>query len=165
MPNQFTGPISVEKRLLSIVDKSSGCWIRVGKTDKGGYTHIKVNKRTRSAHRTAYELWVGKIPKGLMVCHSCDRPACINPDHLFLGTAKDNMDDRNKKGRQARGQNHGNAVLTQKLVEEIRSKYVPGVNPSNRGYSAYKLAKEYGVSYSTVNRLVNNKSYSILQAK
>jgi len=78
----------------------SGCWIWMGSTTQKGYGDIKYDKKHHRAHRLSYELHNGAIEDGLMVCHSCDTPSCINPEHLFMGTAQDNTDDMVKKGRQ-----------------------------------------------------------------
>jgi len=82
----------------------SGCWIWMGATTKKGYGDIKYKADKKAshhrAHRLAYELHKGEIPKGMLVCHTCDIPGCINPSHLFVGTAQDNTDDMIKKGRQ-----------------------------------------------------------------
>lgn len=77
----------------------AGCWEwKRGKTP-AGYGRIVINGRGEYAHRVAYELVHGKIPEGMHVCHSCDNPACCNPAHLWVGTPKDNMQDRDTKGR------------------------------------------------------------------
>lgn len=94
-------------RLLSKCepDPNSGCWLwTAGLTTNGyGSTMIRVQGKqyARRAHRLSYELHCGEIPDGMFVCHKCDTPACINPDHLFLGSPKDNVVDMIQKGRRA----------------------------------------------------------------
>lgn len=82
------------------------------------------------AHRVAWELTNGTIPDGMCVCHSCDNPPCVRPDHLFLGSIGDNNRDMYAKGRasqiRARGTDHGNAILTEDLVREIRKRKAAG---------------------------------------
>jgi len=77
----------------------SGCWLWTDYLVSGKYGHLTVNYKTLAAHRVSYELHVGEIPEGLCVCHRCDVPFCVNPDHLFLGTHKDNTQDMLKKNR------------------------------------------------------------------
>lgn len=91
--------------------KSNGCWEWIGtRTDnghKGFYGVIGINKKQLYAHRVMWQLANGKTPKNLEVCHKCDNPPCVNPDHLFLATHKDNLLDAKSKGRMASGKNHG----------------------------------------------------------
>lgn len=94
----------------------------------------------RYVHRISYELACGEIPPGMCVCHRCDNPRCINPEHLFLGTDMDNMADRDAKGRQASGDRNGNAKLTWQQVEAIRREYRESKTPKRA------LAAKYGVS-------------------
>jgi len=90
----------------------------------GGYGVIRQKGKWAKAHRLSYELYKGKIPKGKCVCHTCDNPLCVNPDHLFLGTHKDNMQDKVRKGRaftgNQKGSANGAAKLTEAVVRSIR---------------------------------------------
>jgi hypothetical protein len=78
----------------------SGCWLWLGKTSRHGYGVLNRDGKLISlAHRYFYEHHVGPIPSGMFICHKCDTPLCVNPDHLFAGTPQDNMDDMWRKGR------------------------------------------------------------------
>ena len=97
-------PKPIGERFWPKVEKSAGCWIWTGGTQRGGYGHF--NKRpddpvtSRRAHKVAYELMVGAVPDGLVLRHTCDNPLCVNPAHLVPGTHADNMADMIKRGRQ-----------------------------------------------------------------
>ncbi len=86
-----------EKRIKK---SSSGCWVWVGNITPQGYGVFSSNKKGVSAHRAAWMFYRGSIPVGMLVCHKCDNPPCVNPDHLFLGSYKDNSFDMMKKNRQ-----------------------------------------------------------------
>lgn len=86
-------------RFWAKVDKSDGCWMWTAAKKQYGYGVFNAGGKFVLAHRFAYELLVGEIPNGLMCCHHCDTPSCVNPAHIFLGTNKDNAADRDKKNR------------------------------------------------------------------
>jgi len=92
---------SVADRILdgSMPVSETGCWLWLGHLHGSGYPRLKINKKNKSAHRYSYEAFVGPIPDGLLVCHKCDVPSCVNPAHLFVGTHKDNARDMMQKGR------------------------------------------------------------------
>jgi len=80
------------------IDKSGDCWIWTGNKSKNGYGRFAFDNRNALAHRVSYALYVGRIPDGMFVCHSCDVKACVNPEHLWLGTNSDNQKDSVAKG-------------------------------------------------------------------
>lgn len=86
-------------RFWDKVDKTSDCWIWTAAKSAAGYGRFKLNGRLVSPHRLAYEMAFGDIPPGSDVCHRCDNPPCVNPEHLFVGSRSDNMQDCIAKGR------------------------------------------------------------------
>lgn len=124
---------------------SDNCWLLHGGTTVSiGYKRVGAAGKQYYAHRLAYLVTKGAIPQGMCVCHSCDNPNCINPDHLWLGTNKENHDDKVKKGRGARGETHFNSKLTEEAVKLIRA------NPQ---LPAKDLAKVFGVTKDAINRI------------
>jgi hypothetical protein len=118
-----------EKRFLEFVDKNgpvvsgmtSPCWIWNGTIQKGkGYGQFHYKGHTVLAHRFSYELNIGHVPNGSLVCHKCDVRKCVNPNHFFLGSNLDNQLDSISKGRNARGERTGTSKLTEKDVVAIR---------------------------------------------
>lgn len=142
--------------ILSSLEKNSenGCWVFKGRKNKEGYGAICINKKGNQkylrAHRLIYEHYFGPIPKGMLICHDCDNPPCVNPDHLFIGTNKDNMYDKVEKGRASRtiGEKSGMCKLTKAQVEAIR-------NDKRR---QTEIAKDYGVVKSTICMIKNRTS-------
>lgn len=124
------------------------CWLWTGGTTNDGYGCFSVQNHTVLAHRFSYEYHNGPIPSDMCVLHRCDTPGCVNPMHLLLGTPADNSDDCDRKGRRPRGSQLPNAKLTESQVIELRARYAAG------GISMYKLADEYGLTQSTVHRII-----------
>ena len=102
-------PRAIRERLLErkVINESTGCWEWTGYINPAGYGYMSVGGRARLVHRIAFEEFVRPIPEGLFCCHTCDRPICFNPSHIFLGTHTDNMKDKVAKGR------HHNQQVTQ----------------------------------------------------
>lgn len=137
-------------RAKSESDPATGCRNWTGSCNEDGYGRIMVDGRILKPHRLAYELACGKLPPGVHVCHRCDNPRCINPAHLFRGTAADNMADKKKKGRQARGETNGQAKLNETDVLAIRSE---------NGLSQRELAAKYGISKTQVGRILSRETW------
>lgn len=141
-------------RLLGNVRLNTGteCWECPSAPD-GEYGRIRVDGKQHLSHRVSWELHRGVIPDGMFVCHRCDNPRCINPEHLFLGTHSANMADMSRKGRRRGitavfGEQHGRAKITDADVIAIRSS----------GASAKDLALEYGVSDRHIRHIRAGKS-------
>jgi hypothetical protein len=150
--------IPVEDRFHKFVEKDkNGCWNWTGKTRKDGYGTIVYNGKETRAHRVSLILKGYVLNRSIKVCHNCDNPKCVNPDHLFLGTQKDNIKDMFKKHRNSayfdKGVKNPNAKLTQEQVNEIRNKYIP------YKYSTNRLAKEYGLCQQNIWKIINHKRY------
>lgn len=143
----------MSERFWAKVDKTSGpCWIWTARINYGGYGQFRTTGRlTEYAHRVSWKLHGGPIPAGMDVLHRCDRPACVNPGHLFLGTDADNVSDRNAKGRQARGERAGRSKLKSAQVAEIKSIRIA------TGMSMRKLASLFGVSHTTIEQILDGQ--------
>lgn len=116
-----------------------------------GYGQVKSGGKIRMAHRVSYETHIGPIPPGMLVCHHCDRPACINPAHLFIGTHKDNVADMMAKGRDRfrGGRRPWNAKFTPEQIRRIRA--------DTR--SLKRIGRDYGVHHTTILRLKRGSVY------
>jgi len=97
--NRFDKKTPYERMMERVEIKKNGCWIYTGFVNEYGYGRIRNNGFKYLTHRLSFEHFFGSIPEGILVCHKCDIPSCVNPQHLFLGTHKDNFDDALKKGR------------------------------------------------------------------
>lgn len=133
----------------------SGCWLWMGAATARGYGHMYFHGRFEKAHRIAYLLFRGEIPDGHHVLHKCDTPSCVNPDHLRVGTAKENIRDCMAKGRDRRGsfssgEKHPHMKLTDQQVSEIRAR------KGGRGLGS-ALAREFGVGPSVISDIRRNK--------
>lgn len=129
-------------------EPNTGCWLWLSTTNWKGYGQFWINGKYQMAHRISY-LWnVADIPDGLLVLHTCDNPSCVNPDHLRVGTNQDNMTDRNKKNRQAKGNFHGNRKLIDEDIISIRS-MIDSKIPLRQ------IANAFGVTRRNINDIKN----------
>lgn len=138
--------------------------VQVGQIDKcwpwlaclcGGYGHVRINGKVLKAHRLSYEAEYGPIPNGKIVMHICDNRACVNPNHLRLGTVYDNNKDRDNKGRQVAraGEQHGMSKLTRSGITEIRKLQ------AKHAVERDAIANKLGVSSSTVFDVMRGKTW------
>lgn len=133
-------------------EPNSGCWLWTGATHHSGHGIFSVNHRTLGAHRWAWIHYRGPIPDGLYVCHKCDVPPCVNPDHLFLGTQLDNLQDMAAKGRGCLGEKNGRSTLTRDQVIEIK------LSSDN----APVIAMRYGIHRNSVYRIKSGERWGHL---
>ncbi len=161
-------------RLWSKTDTTGSCWEYQGGRVRQGYG-VLTERRGKSwrTHRLAYTLTRGPIPEGMFVCHRCDNPPCVRPDHLFLGTPKENSEDRDRKGRGAsgdrsgmrkyasarlrvslskRGEGHHGTKLTDQDVRNIRDRFLSEGGPA--------LAREYGITRDQIYNIRQRRSWS-----
>lgn len=130
------------------------CWNWTGlRGGTMGYGQFWDNGRGIRAHRFSYQLHRGPIPEGMKVCHHCDNVLCVNPNHLFAGTQKQNLHDAIAKGRHSHGETSPSSILTEKDVKDIRSAYLP------RKMSYQKLADKYGVSAGCIQGIVERTNW------
>ena len=134
------------------IDKNNECWEWEGAKIKG-YGVLWFGKRTFKAHRFSYLIHKGKIQAGKFICHTCDNKACVNPDHLYQGTAKDNAKDAIERNRLCCGENNYNAKLSKEQVMKIIKSKAKGVD----------LALEYSVDKNTICAIRKRKSWKHLE--
>jgi hypothetical protein len=150
------------------IGEPSECWEWQGPRDASGYGRVWYQGRRWRAHRLMWTLSGLLLADGLVICHRCDNPPCVNLEHLFLGTYADNAHDRDRKGRQraasglahgrytkpersARGERNGQSKLTPDAVADIRARYRPGLGAA--------LAREYGVSKTAVQYVLSGETW------
>ena len=150
---RMTDPV---QRILNRVDgelHEDQCWNCSLSNDHKGYSLVYVNKRTLKSHRVMWEVFNGcPIPDGMVIRHKCDNPSCVNPNHLTIGTHKDNQNDKKERGRGCRGDKNVHNKLTEDSVREIKTRLGQGEKP-------VEISKDYGVSFSTIYQIRNGTSW------
>lgn len=148
--------LSLKERLekFSKKDEETGCIEWIGSHDVDGYGQTEYKGKNYRTHRLAYKIYIGSIPKGKIVCHHCDNPSCINTDHLYVGTYKDNAHDRMKRGRSniKTGEESSASKLTRARAIEL-------IQRRKNGERSETLAEDYGITIWTVNDIMKGKSW------
>ena len=134
-------------------DPRTGCWEWQAFLDSDGYGTLRVGYKMMKAHRVSYALTFGPFDSALLVCHDCDNPSCVNPDHLFLGTNADNSADMTSKGRQAKGEANGRSKLTEADIPAIMAQRATGA-------TMRAIARDFGVSHFVISNITRGKSWS-----
>lgn len=132
------------RRFISKVHKTESCWLWMGAKHKRGYGSFRAPGESK-AHRFSYSRYIGPIPHGMSVCHKCDNPSCVNPEHLFAGTHTDNMVDKMIKGRGGHllGSSHPRSKLNEDQVRAIRAD----------GRRQIDIAIDYGIKQAQVSEI------------
>lgn len=142
----------VEDRFFEKVTKTDSCWlwhrVPLGKR----YGQFRLGSKMIPAHRASWMLHNGKIPQGLYIRHKCDNPICVNPEHLELGTQKDNMNDMTSRKRQSKGSHRPDAILTEEHVKMMRELHASGYYTNNQLARLFGLAENTGNVSSIVKR-------------
>lgn len=156
-PKQYEYIENLKLRLKKYSEYQGECLIWISKSvyPNFGYGCISYRGKPIAAHRASYLAFIGEIPKGKWVLHKCDNPKCINPNHLFLGTCKDNVIDMTKKGRGINkiGIEHGNSIFNEKDIDNIRYQYYTGMCSIN------KLRKKYDCSLFAIHSIVTRQTW------
>lgn len=147
-------PRPLHERFWEKVDTSGDCWLWTASREGSGYGVIGDKRKNLKAHRVSWTFTFGEIPEKMEVCHTCDTPACVKPDHLFLGSHLDNMRDMYAKGRRqaAAGERHGRSTLTWPVVREIRTR-------AASGEPILRIAKRLGIPRRTVGNVAFRRTW------
>ena len=157
IPNLTTEQKELFWSRVEVPFQPSDCWEWKGGRDKGGYGKLKLAGVWYKSHRIAYFLFDPTFDQSLLICHQCDNPSCVNPNHLFVGTSADNMRDMKEKGRDCGNKIRGGSLnpgakLSEKDVIEIRSMY-PGT-------TQIEIAKKFGIHQATVSEIIRKVSWT-----
>ena len=135
------------------VQMDDGCWLWTGKVSKSGYGYVNLGGERFFAHRLSFRIANGEPEQGLHVCHTCDVRTCVNPAHLYAGTAKQNSSDAVSRNRVAHGERSGPARLTEAQVVEIRRLFADG-SPAFT-----EVGKAFGVSATAISNVVHRNTW------
>lgn len=147
---------ALERFWRNIEKQENGCWTWKGAKLTNGYGAFSVGTKRISAHRFSWKIHYGDIPAGHVVCHKCDNPPCVNPEHLFIGTNAENQHDKATKGRSARGEKNPKSKLTEKDVFRIRELI-------DEGLSSRRIAEVFGVRHAAILTIKNGKNWAWLK--
>jgi len=152
---QETKGMSLAEKLdyCSMPEPNSGCWLWIGGCTDRGYGNMRFDGKNLGAHRMSWKRHNGPIPPGGVICHRCDTPSCINPDHLFLGIQADNIKDAAAKGRMPRGEKSWNAVLTEPQI----------INTLADNRTAPEIARDHGAAPTTIYAVKSGRTWKHLQ--
>ena len=141
-------------RIFENSHDEAGCWIWDGSYSKDGYGVMTIGRKQHRAHRASFQAYRGTIPAGHFVCHRCDRPACVNPDHLFSGSASDNTKDMIRKGRKAKMVDlaHPGTKITHAERQVVLTR-------RQSGETLAAIAQDYGVVFQTISRICQGESH------
>lgn len=148
--------LTKERLMKKVARTPGGCWEWTGTRYWTGYGLVIADKVRYAAHRASYMVHVGTIPEGKVVCHKCDNPACINPEHLFLGSKADNSADMVSKNRSALGERNAKAKLTEAQAREVLSL-------RGTGESLRKVAQQFGVTAKAIHFIWQGVRWKHLQ--
>jgi len=141
-------------RMIEYLTEDGDCWVWTKACDTQGYGRMWGGDRLISIHQEMYKIFIGPIPAGMVVMHSCDNPKCGRPMHLSAGTQKENLEDMTKKGRRCIGDTHANSKISDKEVREIKDLLKSGL------FTQKEIGNFYGVTNKNISLISLGKSRS-----
>lgn len=157
-PKRFIAKHKTTSPIDCLLDSKSGCWNWQKAKTPHGYGVLRLDGNLEYAHRYYYKLAYGEIEEGMHICHKCDNPSCVNPEHLFAGTRSDNLSDCVNKGRHVsvfrnlEGVKNNQSKMTPDKVSEIRQLAKAGV-------SQRKIARQFGIAQSTAGAIIRRETW------